>query len=244
MPRWQVLAVASLFIAGVLIRVSLYFPLAMYQIDSDAVIAGLCGFRVLDGHHPIFLPGGVRVGAASCYAAAWYFHMLGIGRVGLACTGLTWSILYLGFSLLFVRAVIRPAYAPIAFVFAVVPPEQFMTVAYAPWGYGEIMALCAAILWLAAEWHARARLGSRIGFGLCVGLGVWFSVQTLMITIPAILWILAKRRRAFFGESVAALPSALLGALPYVAANATTGFPSLTDKFILGGSREPRASRR
>jgi hypothetical protein len=54
------LPIILLFILGVSLRIALYFPLAAFQLDSDAVIAGLCGFRVLDGSHPVFLPGGIR----------------------------------------------------------------------------------------------------------------------------------------------------------------------------------------
>jgi len=228
--RWSWLAV-GLFAVGMLVRAALYFPPAMYQLDSDAVIAGLCAFRVADGQFPAFIPGGTRVGAASCYVAAAYFHLLGNGRVGLALTGLTWGALYLGFSLLFLRATLGRKLACLGFVFALVPPEQFMTVTYAPWGYGEIMASCAATLWLATLWRNCGALWQRIAFGFSVGLGLWFSIQTLMIALPAIAWIALKRRRAMLREAIPALPAVVVGFLPYLLANVTRGFPSLTQNW-------------
>ncbi|HEY6327112.1 MAG TPA: hypothetical protein VIW73_11435 [Candidatus Cybelea sp.] len=228
--RWSWLMVA-LFAIGMLVRAALYFPLAMYQIDSDAVIAGLCAFRVADGHLPAFIPGGTRISAASCYVAAAYFHLLGAGRVGLALTGLTWGALYLAFSLLFLRATLGRKLACLGFVFAIVPPEQFMTVTYAPWGYGEIMASCAATLWLAALWRNGGALGQRVAFGFSVGLGLWFSIQTLMIALPAIAWIALKRGRAVLREAIPALPAAVVGFLPYLLGNVTHGFPSLTQNW-------------
>lgn len=224
----EVWIVATLLAVGLLIRLALYFPPAMFQIDSDAVIAGLCGLRVMDGHHPIFLPGGIRIGSASCYAAAGYFYLLGFGRAGLALTGLTWGALYLLFSWLFFQATLGTRLALIAFLFAIVPSEQFMTVTYAPWGYGEIMALCVATLWLASEWRQDGAIWVRVCFGLAVGLGIWFSLQTLMVTIPAIVWIALKRRSASVRESLIAVPSVLVGAAPFLVVNITTGFPSLT----------------
>jgi hypothetical protein len=227
---WLLLGIALLLV-GVLIRIALYFPLALFQVDADAVIAGLCGFRVAEGHFPVFLPGGIRVGAASCYVAAAYFHLAGPGRVALALTGLTWSTLYLVFSLLFLRSMLGPRLAVLAFLFAVVPAEQFMTVVYAPWGYGEIMASCAASLWLASQWRRGGAIWQRLCFGLSAGVGFWFSMQTLMIVLPAILWIALKRRRAFVKESVVALAGAIAGAAPFIIGNAAHGFPSLTQNW-------------
>lgn len=224
---WLIVGLALLAI-GILIRAALYFPLAMYQLDSDAVIAGLCGFRVMAGGHPVFLPGGVRVGAASCYLAAAYFQLVGPNRAGLALTGLTWGVLYLVFSWLFLQATLGRRLAPIAFLFAVVPAEQFMTVTYAPWGYGEIMTSCAAMLWLASAWRRQAAVWQRFFFGLSVGIGLWFSLQTLMIAIPAIVWIAMRRRGTFLAELIEASPGAIVGAVPFLLANVGHGFPTLT----------------
>jgi hypothetical protein len=228
--RWLWVGLA-LLLAGVAIRIALYFPLAMYQFDSDAVLSGLCAFRILEGHLPAFFPGGSRLSAASCYVAAAYFHLLGPGRVGLALTGLTWSTLYLIFSLLFLRATLGPRLACVAYLFAVVPPEQFMTVTYAPWGYGEIMASCAATLWLAARWRNNGALWQRLGFGFSIGAGLWFSLQTLMVALPAVAWIALKRRNRMVSEAVEAVPAAIVGALPFLIGNATSGSPTFTQNW-------------
>jgi hypothetical protein len=226
--RWWSAIGIALIAAGVLLRAALYFPLAMFQIDSDAVLAGLCAFRVLAGEHPAFFPGGTRLGAASCYVAAGYFHLFGPGRVGLALTGLTWGALYLIFSLLLMQAVLGRKRGCLAFIFAVVPPEQFMTVTYAPWAYGEIMASCAATLWLATLWHRTGALWQRIAFGVSLGIGLWFSLQTLMIALPALAWIWLARRGRMLREAIPALAAALVGAAPFLAGNLTRGFPSLS----------------
>ncbi len=223
---WTVVGVALLAL-GLLVRVALYFPLAMFQIDSDAVLAGLCAFRIAAGHVPAFFPGGTRLSAASCYVAAGYFHLLGPGRVGLALTGLTWATLYLIFSLLFLRATLGPKMACLAFIFAAFPSEQFMTVTYAPWGYGEIMASCAATLWLASRWRSDGALWHRLCFGFSVGIGIWFSLQTLMIAVPAVVWIASKRRAHVAGEALPAFVAAVVGAAPFWLSNLANNFASL-----------------
>jgi uncharacterized membrane protein (DUF2068 family) len=220
------LATVALFAAGIVLRIALYFPLAMYQIDSDAIIAGLCAFRVGEGRFPAFLPGGTRVGSASCYVTAGYIHLLGSGRTALALTSLTWGILYLLFTLFFLQAVLGRKRACAGFLFAVVPSEQFMTVTYAPWGYGEIMASCAATLWLAALWRGRADFWCRFWFGTGVGLGLWCSLESLMIALPAVVWIALKRRVSTFYEALPAVIGAVIGFAPFLVWNVSHGFPS------------------
>ncbi len=225
--RWFWLSLA-LFVLGMLIRALLYFPPAMFQIDPDAILAGLCAFGIAHGQHPVFFPGGFRLGAASCYLTAAYFHIVGPERAGLALTGLTWGALFLTFMLLFLRAMLGPKSACVAFVFAIVPAEQFMTVTSPPWGYGEIMASCAATLWLAALWRREGALWQRLCFGLSVGIGVWFSLQTLMIVIPAIAWIALRRHSTMLCGSLPAIGAAVIGASPWIVGNLTGGFPTFT----------------
>ncbi|HEX4014496.1 MAG TPA: hypothetical protein VHX17_11520 [Candidatus Cybelea sp.] len=218
----------ALIAAGTLLRAALYFPLALFQIDSDGTLAGLCAFRVAAGAYPLFFPGGTRLSAASCYVAAAYFHVLGDGRVGLALTGLTWGILYLVFSWLFLRALLGDRLGCVAMIFAVIPPEQFMTVTYVPWAYGEIMASCAATLWLATLWRQDGATWQRFAFGLSAGLGIWLSLQTLMVSLPALVWIGWKRRTAMLREVPVALAGFVVGALPFAIGNIANGAASLT----------------
>jgi len=212
----------------------MYFPPAMFQVDPDAILAGLCAFGITHGQHPVFFPGGFRLGAASCYLTAAYFHLVGPERMALALTGLTWGALFLIFMLLFLRALLGPKSACVAFLFAIVPPEQFMTVTYPPWGYGEIMASCAATLWLAVLWRREGALWQRLCFGFSVGIGIWFSLQTLMIVIPAIAWIALRRHSTVLREATAPILTAAIGALPWIVGNVSGGFPTFTHNWASG----------
>ncbi|HEY5427040.1 MAG TPA: hypothetical protein VIJ77_10850 [Candidatus Tumulicola sp.] len=227
---WWMLG-GALLAAGLLVRAALYFPLAAFPIDSDGVLAGLCAFRIEGGHYPAFFPGGTRLSAASCYVAAAFFGAIGPGRTGLALTGLTWGALYLAFTLAFLRAVLGRRAACAAFVFAAFPAAAFVTVTYVPWGYGEIVASCAATLWLAALWRGDGRPWQRLGFGIGVGFGIWISLQTLVVAVPAVVWIALARRRTIVRESGLALAGALAGATPFWIGNAGRGFPSFTQNW-------------
>ena len=93
------------------------------------------------------------------------------------------------------------------------------------------MAVGAAILYLAALWRRTPRIWISFGFGLATGLGLWFSLQTLMVSAPAALWVALRRRGAVVSEAWPALLGAIIGFLPWLAYNATHGFPSLTQNF-------------
>lgn len=229
--RAWALAAAALFAVGVLLRAALYVPLAAFPIDSDGVLAGLCAFHIGAGHYPLFFPGGTRLSAASCYVAAGFFSTFGRGRLGLALTGLSWGVLYLVFMLLFTRAALGRRTGTFAFLFAVMPAAAFVVVTYIPWGYGEIAASCAATLWLATLWRNEGRVWQRALFGISVGLGIWFSLQTLMIALPAIAWIGYARRRLAARESLIAVAGAIVGLVPFLAGNAFGGFPSFTNNW-------------
>jgi len=224
-------AALGLAVAGLLLRAALYFPLAAFPADADGAVTGLCGLQVLDGDLLVFSPDGTRHSAIRCYLAAGFFALVGSGRAGLALTGLTFEALFLLFMLLFLRTVLDPRRACLAMLFVVVPPVQVLIASYVPWGYGEVMAVGAAILLLAALWRRAPTMWISFGFGLAAGLGLWFSLQTLMVSAPAGLWIAFRRRAAMMSEMGPALLGAIIGFLPWLAYNFTQGFPSLTQNF-------------
>ncbi len=83
---------------------------------------------------------------------------------------------------------------------------------------GDTLA-CYGVLW------------QRVAFGVSVGLGVWFSLQTLMIALPAIAWIVLGRRRAAFREAWPAAAGAIVGATPFWLGNVLSGFSSFTNNW-------------
>lgn len=216
---------------GFALRVVLYFPLAAFPIDSDGVLAGLCALAVRGGQHPAFFPGGYRLGAASCYVTAAYFAFGGVSRTALALTGLTWGTLYLAASFAFARAALGGRAACLAIAFAAFPAAAFLTVTYVPWGYGEIAASCAATLWLAVLVRRRESIWLAAAFGLSAGAGVWMSLQTAMVTVPALVWIVVHRRPTG-REWLACVVAACGGALPWLVANLSGGFPTFAHNWV------------
>jgi hypothetical protein len=228
--RWAV-AAGALLVLGFGLRVALYFPLAAFPIDSDGVLAGLCALAVRTGQHPAFFPGGYRLGAASCYVTAAFFTFAGASRTALALTGLTWGASYVAASAAFARAALGARAGCFAIAFAAFPAAAFLTVTYVPWGYGEIAASCALTLWLAVLLRRRESTWLAAAFGLSAGAGVWMSLQTAMVTLPALVWIVAHRRPTR-REWLACAVAACAGAWPWLVANVSGGFPTFAHNWV------------
>jgi hypothetical protein len=185
------------------------------------------------GERPVFFPGGYRLGAASCYVTSAFFTVAGTSRVALALSGLTWGVLYLAASAALARAAFGARTACIAIALAAFPPAAFLTVTYVPWGYGEIAASCAATLWLAIVWRRRGSPWIAAAFGLSAGFGVWMSLQTTMVTLPALVWIVAYRRPNPLREWLPAFVATCAGAAPWLYANVTGGFPTFAANWVV-----------
>ncbi len=225
------LAIAALFVAGLLIRAALYLPLAAFPGDSDGVQPGLCAFHVGDGHFPLFTPEGTRHGSVTCYLTAAFMALVGPTRLGLALNGFTLEALFLLCMLLFLREVLSPARACLAFLFVAAPPVQFLTVTYIPFYYGEVMVACAAALFFAARWRKRATFWTVFLFGLISGIALWLSFISAMVIAPAGLWIAWRRSAAVVREAWPALCGSVIGFSPWLVYNAMHGFASLTSNF-------------
>lgn len=76
---------------------------------------------------------------------------------------------------------------------------------------------------------ARRATSTSVGLGLAAGLGWWASPQILHFVVPSGLWLVwtHRRRLAALAKTVAvAAPAAVVGALPWLWANAETGLAS------------------
>lgn len=188
------LAAAFVLIVALAIRLLVAFPVHKYQADADGILAGLCGVRVLHGSHPVFFPGGYRLGAQSCYVTAGAFALFGVSRQSLAVTGLVFSSLFVFFIYLYLREAFGSRASVAGLLMAAVPPLQLLINTYVPWAYGEILMYCASSLWLGVTLERRRpRTGWFLAFGVSAGLAMWCSAQSLMIISPVILWLLLRR---------------------------------------------------
>ncbi|MFN2385442.1 MAG: ArnT family glycosyltransferase [Thermoanaerobaculia bacterium] len=217
--RWTCAAILVL-IVGFGVRAASLFPSHKYLPDADTLIMGLRALEVLEGE-PVVFYSHLRLGALEAYLHAAAFSLLGPSREALAWAPLFSGCLFVLFGFAFLLEVFGKEVAVLGAVFLAVPSPAFLYWTYMPNSYPETMALCAAVLFLAAR---AVRRGSRTAVflvGLAAGLGFWNSVQTLTCSVPALVWLVRKRpesvRRLDFWLPL--FGGAVLGALPWILYN-------------------------
>lgn len=227
-PVWALLGI------GALHRVLQAFPTHKFPPDADALVSGLGALEILRGNPQIFLI-GTRIGALECYMHVPSMWLLGISRAAVSVAPLLSGILILLFFVLFLRELFGPRLACLALIFVAIPSPSFTWI-YLPNGYAETIALCILTLYVAARME-KARFSSAWTFvlGFIAGLGLWQSVQTLTCSVPALIWLVLRRRdllrRHRFWQL--ALSGLVAGALPWILFNAVHPFGSFNRNFAV-----------
>ena len=98
------------------------------------------------------------------------------------------------------------------------------TKAFGFYSSGLVLGLVAMLT--ALRLVERDRRRDFIFLGLAFGLGWWASPQVLILALPSLIWLLWRRPRAARGWPWI-VPAAVLGALPWLVANARHGWYSL-----------------
>jgi 4-amino-4-deoxy-L-arabinose transferase-like glycosyltransferase len=230
---WSVVALVFLTF-GVGARLLYAFPVHKYVPDADSLLSGIRAFDILHGKFRIFYS-YVRIGALESYMHAASFLVLGPSRTAVALAPLLSGALTLLAFFFLVRELFGRRVACFALLVFALPSPSYLAWTYMPNGYPETMLLSVCTLYFAAR---IARTGfqplSTVALGLCAGLGFWNSLQTLVCTIPALVWLFFKRRSEILakpGYLAALAGSFTLGALPWILYNVRYSFPSLLENF-------------
>jgi dolichol-phosphate mannosyltransferase len=232
--RLSVAAVALLAI-GAAVRLAYAFPTHRYPTDADSLLTGLRALDILEGKLRVFYS-GVRIGALESYMHVPFLWLLGVTRAAVSIAPLLSGIATLAVFFFFVREILGRRTAALALLFLALPSPAYLTWTYLPNGYPETILICCAVLYVAAR---IARTGHKDGaafaLGLFAGLGIWQSIQTLTCTIPAALWLVARRpdvlRRGRFWALGAA--GAVLGATPWILYNLVHPFATFEGNFAM-----------
>jgi dolichol-phosphate mannosyltransferase len=220
---------------GIGIRIGFCFPVHHYYGDADAVLAGQCALDVLHGQRPLFFPGGYRLSSQSCYVTAAMFGVFGPTRTALGATSLFYGLLFLVFSWLALREASGSRAAVWGLLLIAMPPLQFWLATYPVWGYPEVVACCACVLWLGFRLlHHKLHHPYReaLLYGLCVGFSFWTSPQTVMISIPITALLLLKRRLQWRQLAVVAL-AFLVSLWPYYLVAFRHGMEPFSSNFAM-----------
>jgi hypothetical protein len=238
--------VAALLVAGVVLRLALFFPLHRFAPEGDCTTIAFGAWEILAGDLRVFLSTGYRHGALPCYltaAASWF---VGPGRAAL-----TLAVLAVGVLQMFAwwAALLEltgwnayDAASARLLAFIVLPSSAVLFWGiYWPNGYPDVLLAATLVFWAGARFWRRGGTRELFALGLVCGFAFWMSMLNLAIILPVLGWLLWQRHRTILAWRAlsAATGGALLGALPWVLFNLRYDWVSLTANWAvrpIGGS--------
>jgi len=244
-PRRRSLQFGLVVAAGIALRLVYVYP-PWFASHADCATTGICALTILKGHPRVFYS-GVRLGAFESYLTAMGFAIFGVSDWALASGSLLANALTLVVFGLFARETLEPRTSLFALLFLAIPSPSYMFWTSLPFSWAETMLFSAAVLWLAARMVRSGEAGSSaFGFGLAAGLAWWNCILTIAVSVPALVWIIARRprlfrSRRFLGLSFAGL---VLGALPWITFNVRYRLVSFRGNFAVTQAVDPGANTR
>lgn len=229
---WTAVAGAGLLV-GVALRVWI-FASPLSALESDEAVVGLMALRALDGDVSVFYWGALYGGSQEALVTAAAFAVAGSSVLLLKLVSLA---LY-AFAAVLVwlvgrRTVGEPAARLGAALFWVWPPffVWWSTKARAYFGSGLVLGLLALLLALRLRERDSRRDAALLG--LVLGLGVWATLQSMLLALPALAWLAWRRPRAY-RLAPYAVPGAVLGAAPWLAWNVRHGGNAIVPQSVAG----------
>jgi hypothetical protein len=204
--------------AGIAFRVwALVLPQG--ALDADEAVVGLMTRGILHGTLPVFFPGQGYGGTQESFLAAPLVAVFGLKAAAIravvvalwaASAILVWRI---GLRVLDERR------AVIAAVLFWIWPAYFDWKSTRAHGfYGSELFLALAILLLVLRLAEGVTRRDLVLLGLSLGLGLWSSPQVAIVALPALGWLVWRRRSVLRGWPLV-LPAAVVGALPWLLGN-------------------------
>lgn len=224
--RWRI-GVLAFAVLGLALRVLAYRG-RLGTLDSDEAVVGLLADELRHGHWSAFYwgqhyGGTLEPGLSAAVTAVAGTSPLAVKGVPLVLSGvaavLVWRV---------GRRLVDERVAQTAGLLCWVAPTCYVWWATKGRGFYWV-SLCLGLGLLLAAVHAAERPNRWwpwATIGLLTGLGFWTSPTVVYFAAPAALWLLARRRVDWL-RVWAAVPTFVLGALPWLWHNVGHGWPSL-----------------
>ncbi len=240
--RLLVVGVVLVVLLGAFLRI---WALGREPVNADEAIVGLMAHEILHGHFSAFY-WGQQYGGAEPYAVALVFLVAGQSGFTLGLT----SVLLAGVAAILVwrigRRLLSPALGVAAGCVAWVWPEVFVWQSTLEYGFRFVVlvaGLSGVLLLLGLLDTAsppRHPLWNGAGIGVAFGVGWWASPEIAYFALPAVVLaaVALIGRRITLTPRVALVTAGafLLGALPWIVANISSGGAS----FRSGPQPDPR----
>ena len=228
--------------AGIALRVwILAGPLGMAE--SDEAIVGLMAQDTLDGEFHVFFWLQYYAGTQEVLLTAVLFALLGpsvvamkvvpAALIGLACL-VTWRIGRL--------TVGEPAARIGAALMWVWPPFLVYESTKARPAYAMGLLCAVVVLWMVLRLRQTSAWPDAGVLGVAAGCGIWATSQSLLITLPAVAWLL-WRSPGVWRLWHYAVAGGLAGGAPWIAWNLTHGLKGVLPVTSVAGEESTYLSR-
>jgi Dolichyl-phosphate-mannose-protein mannosyltransferase len=188
-------------------------------LDADEAVVGLMTHGILHGTLPVFFPGQGYGGTQESFLAAPLVAVFGLKAAAIRAVVVA---LWAASAILVWRIGLRVLDERRAVVAAVL---FWIWPAYFDWKstrahgfYGSELFLGLAILLFVLRLDERVTRRDLALLGLSLGLGLWSSPQVAIVALPALAWLVWRRRSVLRGWPVV-LAAAVVGALPWLLGN-------------------------
>ncbi|MDX6442683.1 MAG: hypothetical protein QOE43_2412 [Gaiellaceae bacterium] len=205
-------------VAGAALRVWAVL-LPQGALDADEAVVGLMARGIFHGTLPAFFPGQGYGGTQESFLAAPLVAAFGLETWAIrivvillwaASAVLVWRI---GLRVLDER---RAVFA--ATLFWIWPTYFDWKSTRAHGFYGSELFLGLAVLLLVLRLAERVTRRDLVLLGLALGCGLWSSPQVAIVALPALGWLVWRRREVLRGLTLV-VPAALVGGLPWLLGN-------------------------
>jgi hypothetical protein len=217
---------AGFGLAGLAIRIWVYRSNVSVP-DGDEGVVGLTARHILDGQFPSFIWGLKYGGIQECLIAAGLFLIFGSSWLALRLVPMAlWTVTAFLVWRIGRRTLGEPGATLAGVLYWVWPPYLYYQLLHEHGYYASDVFYCALFILLALRVVEQPTTRRVAVFGLAAGLGFWQTSQAVPVLVPVILWTVWRQRQALRGLW-AAVPLAVLGALPWLIWNAKHDWASL-----------------
>ena len=197
------------------------------RLDADEAVIGLMARHLLEGEWTTFYWAQEYGGSQEVALAAGAFAIFGASTLVLKTLTIVLHAIAGVLVWLLGRRTVGEPFARVGTALYWIWPAVFLVTSTRARGYYEFGLIAALlVLYLATKIDEEPTLPLVAAFGLSCGLGWWATPQIVLVAVPAVLWLLYRRRELVRKLPIGAIAAAI-GAAPWLVHNIRHDWPSL-----------------